>query len=205
MQKQDSKAELYFEWWCKELKEAGYIHEFVDHGYLFPLTPQYQIPVKKELVNSVKEIHRTLLQPGTYTPDFTIEWDSSAVGVFIQELFSITLPMPIFTFQWYEGKMLSHIDVKPSYTKRQSDRTVFSWLQKFTFMEYKIFVSPLVFETLFKKTFTPKRYDYTDASFEPRYNKKTGKRLKDLPPRQRKRKWVHRSLKQFIKEKNDGS
>jgi len=203
MKREDSKSELYFEWWCQELKDSGYIREFADHEYIFRLTPQYQITTTKVLITQTKEVTRTLLQPGTYTPDFTIVWNRTAIGVLIQELFSIVLPMPHFPFQWYEGEMVSQIDVKPSFTKRTSDRTVFSWLQKLVYMEYGTFVQPIVVETLFKRTFTPKRYNFTDKSFEPRVNKKTGKVLKPLPPRQRKRKWVFRSLNQFMKEMGD--
>lgn len=187
MRKEDSKGELHFEWWCQELLEAGYIRSFADHDYIFRLTPQFTITVKKELITKTNVIQRTLLQPGTYTPDFTIEWDTTALGVITQELFNIVLPMPIFSFQWYEGKMVSHIDVKPSYNKRASDKEVFTWKQKITYMEYRIYVQPVVSATLFKKTFTPERYKFTDVLTE-----------KHRIPR--KRKWEFRSLKQFIKD-----
>ena len=78
----DSKEEVYFSWWLDELQMAGFIRRWYYQAFSFSLSDRVQYKVKKPLKTKVRVDDKLLLHPHTYTPDFFIDWDESARGLF---------------------------------------------------------------------------------------------------------------------------
>ena len=171
----DSKEEEYFSWWLDELQEAGYIYQYKRQFPTFELSEKVEKTLIKQLKTKKKEVKRTLFQPCTYTPDFTIEWKLSSVNKFIVNVDWIVHNCAL-CYNW-EGcdTILNpdrvwtvYVDVKPIFSIRESDKAKFSILQKWVYQKYTKYINPVVYQKLFEKTFTPKRFLLTDKTNKPR-------------------------------------
>lgn len=81
-----------------------------------------------------------------YTPDFFVTWENGAINA---------LRLPFI----YE---LCIIEVKPSFDAHNMTR-LFKLNQKWVYQKYGIYVELVIPEKLFKSTFAPKRFRYTDS------------------------------------------
>lgn len=141
----DSPDELEMYWWCQEALEYGVIEGF---DYQGP-TVQLAEPVIETIERfgakgqKIKPKTKVVMQGATYTCDFTIQGGSSV------------LP----------GQ---YIDVKPKFTRRDSDAAKFSVIRKWVYQKHGIIVHPLVPFDLFKKTFSPARARITPKQKKPR-------------------------------------
>jgi hypothetical protein len=186
----DSKEEVYFSWWLDELKEAGYVKSYVRQSPTFELSETVQKTVIKELKTKTKEVKQTLLQPCTYTPDFTIQFPSKVIGLCFS---SSDKRMLYYNGTEYDEKLsiydrlyTVYVDIKPLFSIRDSDKAKFSVLQKWVYQKHSVYVNPVVYQKLFEKTFTPARYLLTDKGGQ-----------------QRKINWQVRTLQEFINRTND--
>ncbi len=151
----DSDEEVYFSWWILELIEFGYIKEYKRQYPTFKLFTKVEYEIIKALKTKQKIVKRELLKPATYTCDYYIEWNRKAHGLFIKTLPTIEGKKPILFCQ---GQYESFIDVKPAFERHQSRQAKFSLLQKVVWDKHKVYVQPVVYQTLFKQTFTPGRF-----------------------------------------------
>jgi len=156
-----SKEELYFSWYLDELLAKGYIESYVYEPETFPLTDglklSYEVEVigKKKTTTKIKE--KTILEPSTYTVDFKVTWLPKAIGILVSE------------FNNYKGTYylcndkISYIEIKGNYDSNNMSRLARSNI-KFLYHNTKIYVNLVKVPDVFKNTFTPEKYLFTDKN-----------------------------------------
>lgn len=164
----DSKEETYFYWFCRELlkREIAIEVQTICPTWDLIKAPEYLWYREFKTKPSRRE-QGNLLQSLSYTPDFIIKWNASsnAIGDFLykvnHENLSIRSPkrQPFIVFN---DSLESVIDVKGAFGKH-GDAVKFPVLQKIVFHTQNVFVQKIVPTELFKKTFTPDRFLYTDG------------------------------------------
>ena len=82
----DSKEEVYFSWYVKELFKAGVIREFIYQPPKLSLAKPQRYAHKAEMKTKVKVVEKSLIQGHEYTPDWLIIWNAEMIKVFQQEL-----------------------------------------------------------------------------------------------------------------------
>lgn len=169
----DSWEELYIEWYLQELKEAGYIlhYEYQPETYLLSPVQKYTETVLLKTKTRIDE--HSILQPHSYTPDYRIFWNSSAIGVFCKILkhSKETLGIHKNAHFWAQlngaGMPVSIIDVKPMFDMQNMTR-LFVINQKWVYDKYDVYVQKVMHEHLFAKTFCPFRFTKTNKSMRDR-------------------------------------
>jgi hypothetical protein len=170
----DSMEELYFLWYLEELKKNGYLD--FEHGQSISLNPnnleslrlQYDRQTttpKQKKIKIESKLHKYLELNRHYTPDFTIQWQPKAEGIFFcRENTKLTKKQEIHFIA--DESLVSIIDVKPTFQNPNHSYN-FSEKQAFVYFMTGIFVQkivPLGKAGMFAKTFTPNRYLFTDKS-----------------------------------------
>lgn len=180
----DSKEEMWFSYYLSELKERGFIKDFIHQPYTFTMTEPYMSNMFVEKRNHNEQKDVKLLNESTYTPDFEITWDKKANGllywvqggVYKRGAYPYSKPrrdyfVPFVANTNGLGQTLSYVDVKGTFGA--SDRS-FSLTQKFmasqgTFVQ-KIVIS-LCEKGLFYKTFFP-RFVVASEVYKKDYKRK---------------------------------
>jgi hypothetical protein len=168
-----SDEEKYFVWWLEEMLASGYILSYTYEENVYTL---YE-PVKSTWIKKCKKKDKVeslhLLNGAVYTPDFCLCWAPKSEGVF----FSLISPMskrPLFITFNKDGKTLSEVDVKGgggSTGLKNASMHTFPLKQKEMWEKYGIFVNKVIPKDLFRDSFTPDRYLYTDAEGSTRLRK----------------------------------
>lgn len=175
----DSNEEIYFSWWLNELKALGYIKEIIHQPTAYPLSGQvnseYFEPYKKK--EGGKYVTEEILPAHVYTPDVKIIWDASALGVFTEMLNSSVRKKKNRSFQTIicqtTGEIedglgyYSIIEVKPSFDQNNMTRLAkinIKWVME----KHGDFVNIIIPENHFHKTFTPKKFLFTNKSGKAR-------------------------------------
>jgi hypothetical protein len=182
-----SNEEYWMVVWLEEAKEAGYVFDYKYEPKSFVLSEPLKMPYKKQLKTKAKKEEAHLLNGCSYTPDFIIEWDLSARGIFLLNEGETVHSRPFF-YCALPSTDVSVIDVKGTFiASNQSSAVTFATRQKWMWQKHRIYVQkvmPLHKSTgLFAKTFTPKLYLKTD----------TGKK--------RKIHWKARSIEEFVNDR----
>lgn len=200
-----SQSEVYFEWWLEELKACGLVSSYT-RGKPFELFPPLAFAYIQNYKTKLPLVkNANVLRNIIYTPDYTVLFNEKLVGKlfglvdnkFIQEVGRELAPGNI----WQEILFLTsdkegnaeyrlHFDVKPPaqavrFSGALGSSRDFPIKQRLMFEKYGIFVNKVIpygqKESLFKKTFMPKRYKWTDGSTKLRTLKEYEKNLKSLP------------------------
>lgn len=189
----DSNDELYFSWYCEELKEFGIIYDFT-RGNSYELNKTLKIEYKeiKVLKTKTKIVDKiqTLIPTKIYTPDFEIIWNrgenSRKFVQVLKESIQITKP---FICQLLEGIFTSIIEIKPQFDQNNMTR-LFKTNQAIMW-DKKIYVNLIGYEELFENTFTPKKFILNPNQIYSN-NTKFGKKGDS------KIKWKIRTLKEYL-------
>lgn len=211
----DSTYELYFSWWLDDLKEYGLVRNITpqpegfsfDYDDVFLVEQNYQ---KKENIYKSFKLFNTL----GYTPDFLVEFHKSLLhklfGHIVKtgntyilrndpelEKGNVYQNTIFYCFDncvrddyysiYFDVKPPSSVVNKVSFLASSRD---FRYNQILLFDRHKIYVNKVVpigmKNCLFNKTFTPKRYFYTDS----------GKILRKRTP-----KLTWRTIEQYLTDK----
>jgi hypothetical protein len=175
----DSKEEQYFEWYCEELKYEGVLNNYFFHQESFDLIPGFYYQSAEQRPRSVKKHTHTLAQPHGYMPDFLLIWNQFNEHhiKFIKCLYNLSDNYfcadhanlkKYFYCQLQPQVYSSYIDIKPMFTRRDSDVAVFMWKRALMLEKHKTHVQAVVIQDLFKKTFTPQRFLRCDVSNKQR-------------------------------------
>lgn len=160
-----SKEELYFSWYLDELKQAGYVEEYYYERDSFTLCPPMRTQWNERLKTKVSTREVELLREHVYTSDFTIRWNMGSMGIFFDDPVDGCEFKPYFIAEYYQDEWGTYIesvvDVKSKYGHQNMNR-LFSVNRKWVYMAYDRFINKVIPEDLFKRTFTPERYLYTD-------------------------------------------
>ena len=166
-----SKEEIYFNWFCNDLKKTGHIKYIIYQPETLTLIDKPKYYWRKRNVKSITEKTGNIIDSLAYTPDFQITWSKKGIEQYVyilnEENMSIRSrarkPFVAIRDKDYPlDSLVSYIDVKGSFG-RHGDAVKFSLLQKIILYTKGIFVEKIVPEKLFKKTFYPERYIYTDG------------------------------------------
>ena len=143
----DSPDELELYWWAEEAKEHGLIEDFEYQKPTWQLSEPVieEIPMFGKRGKPIKPKRRTVLQGATYTCDFH------------------------FHTKFIRFMQLSEfIDVKPKFSRRDSDAAKFSLLRKWLYQRHGVLVHSLVPWDLFNVTFAPAKARVTPKQGKPR-------------------------------------
>jgi hypothetical protein len=191
----DSKEELYFLWYLRELSEAGYIKEIYWHEHTFLLLPEVKRMYKGKDLKRVNDTRRkvidlsegfkleqkekTFLPAHRYTPEAIVTWNDCAEGVFVSDfdqqdvVLSDKIPfvaqrrtLQIDIEQRTEG-LISIFEVKPPFDKHNMTR-LFKINRQFMYAVNGWYINLVMVKELMKNTFTPERYKMTDKMTKQR-------------------------------------
>jgi hypothetical protein len=134
----DSNEEIQVYLYLLELKKSKFC-DFDHHLEPIVICPSQKVGKKK----------KTLFRELTYTPDFKIRWQKSALGLFYKEIDD-------FTGKEYFLGQETYIDVKGSFAgQRNSSAVSFPIKQKVVYHFLNIYVSKVIPSDLFRDTFLP--------------------------------------------------
>lgn len=181
-----SDEEKYFSNWLDELKQAGFVKEWIRVVNPIPLSNSlnhtYTHTVKLKTKTKHQQKNQAILRASEYTPDFFVEWNEKALGIFfgfIGQDSKITTP---FITEASDFSCL--VEIKGDFVRHNMLR-VFEDKQKFIWDKHKIYVNLASIPKLFKDTFTPEVYFFTPTGRQRQFNS-----------------WTPLTLKQFLSEKN---
>ena len=168
----DSKAEAYFQWWLDELIVAKFIRSYYFHPVKLQLSNSVSYKMlKHKKTKDVLEI-RELLADHQYTPDYDIQWEESALGIFYKTLPVIEEVHRHATFFAQPADIIGHyhsvVDVKGTVASKNitnySTQMTFPFNQKWTYQSLGLYVNKVDVPGIFTRTFCPQRYLITDVS-----------------------------------------
>lgn len=207
----DSKDELYMYWYFKELKQRGYISQFQFEPLSFNLgentftTRRVEYKQLKTKV-SQKESFPMLLKEHNYTPDFGIIWDEKANNIFYckhNEIISLGI-----MFIVYGESARSLVEVKPNLkgSKYQGTAPKTTISRKWLLDKKDLYCQQINYEEIFYRTFTPKRFMFTDKSkTRKRVIKETPRAFEDYIAIRSEVNEEYYNLKQeYLKQESDG-
>ena len=166
----DSNEELYFYWWCEELKEKGVIADIITQPDSFPLSDRFDALCTKTLKTKSKDSSQILIREHVYTADVQVTWNEQYNGLFFYNINAVIAEYKynseVFKFFASIGSK-SYFEVKPSFDQNNMTRLA-KINQKWVFDKHNVLVNIVIPEKLFEKTFTPKNYLVTTKSNKPR-------------------------------------
>lgn len=168
-----SFEELYFYWYLADLEKYEYIEKYTIQPTTHIIFPAANITWLKQMKTKVVPVESSILQETTYTTDFKIHWTKKAFGVFIAGE-----PMtnkPYFLGVDYDdvlNEYTTEVDVKGGNTsanvRGNHSMITFPLKQKMLYMHKGIFVQKVIPAKLFRDTFVPTRYFFTDTGLPGR-------------------------------------
>jgi len=164
----DSKEEQEFQYWVDELINAEILKGYLYHPNPFHLTNKVSYQYKIESKRKTLDRQKLLLRPMIYTPDWILYVSEKGEKFF--DTFSVDLDrsltyktIPKNPTMYRHGNRI-FVDVKGTYDPH-GDGRYFTAMQKIVYDHYGIFVNKVVIgtknNTLFEKTFTPKKSLFT--------------------------------------------
>jgi len=182
----DSEEERLFFLYVKELKQEGFVKEFSFHNKEFVLSEVVKFSWKKFLKTKEKDVETTLLHPHVYTPDFHIEWNPKAYGIFycyIDDEHKFGKIPFINNIDNNGDNIGSYVEVKPAFDMNNMTR-LFTINQKWMFQEYMIYIQKVIpigkNTCLFAKTFVPQESMFTPKTKKPKKYKFETKSLNEF-------------------------
>lgn len=169
----DSNEEKYFWWWSSELKNKGFIKNIELQPDPFDLSSSIKSVYDKQLKTKTKEVEETLLNKHIYTTDVKITWDKSALDVFTTLINSRVKKTDKRSLVYIisqlneNNEIISYVEVKPTFDQNNMTRLA-KINQKWVWEKHGLFVNIVIPEKHFNKTFTPKKFLFTDKSGKPR-------------------------------------
>lgn len=173
MENLDSKDELYFQWWCNDLIEAGILLQVNKSDTIQLFNGLYHIYNEvKELKTKTKETvkKQTLIDVTSYTPDFDLYFDINKLNKFVDVLCdsNVKFDNPFIGDVCEDsGNIKVIIEIKPVFDAHGMTR-LFKINQKWTYQLTGKFVNLIEYSKLFKETFTPTRFLLTDSGKQQR-------------------------------------
>jgi len=161
-----SDEELYTAYWLEELKDAGYIKEFILQPASFKLADAVVFDWIKDtstktIKNRFEDKKSNMLEAIEYTADAHIMWDMSAMNLFFTvdkprnnkcKLLIAHIGLSEDTKEWVAH---SYIEVKPVFDQNNMERE-FKIKQKWVYQKYNTFINLVVPQKFFPHNFTPK-------------------------------------------------
>lgn len=171
----DSKEEIYVYWYLEEMRNEGIIYDIVEQPKSFKLFVSNNKNNKEKLRNHI------------YTADFRFLWNEDYKeynSIMVNSLFDYQAQ---YIPEYDDILITSYLEVKPKFDRNNMTR-IFRVNQKWVASSYNVVVNLTIPEKLFKKSFYPSRYLYTDTGNKKRVIKDNNivlfdyylKQLKDM-------------------------
>lgn len=177
-----SDQELQFTWWLDALQQKGIVNKYYYESNTFTLSTAKQYPLIKKTVRKTSIVSHELLKAHIYTPDFLVEWNEDWDGIFYREILAqkYTTKPPFYAVRSTKNnKPYTFFEVKADFDRENMTR-LFKISQKWLYDSKSIYVDLVLLpQSLFKKTFTPDRYLFTDKTKAPRKINFSIRRLDD--------------------------
>lgn len=161
-----SDEEKYFSWYLSELQDAGYIRSYISQPESYVLSAPFFYEYDKHLKTKTNIIVQKFVHEHIYTPDFRINWNSKARGLFFNT-FDDRINVKKIPFVAMECIFpYSIIEVKADFSKHNMTR-VANLNQQWVMAKYGQYVQRAIVSNktgIFKTTFTPIKYLFTDKS-----------------------------------------
>lgn len=157
----DSDEELHFAYYLEELKDKGFIKSWDKNIDPLELTDGILWKYKYLSKNGVKTKTQNLMRSSVYTYDWNIYWEEKAHGIFVTELDEVD--MPKISTPFVSQGNISRVETKGDFDKNNMTRLAINNI-KFIWYRHSIFISLIKVPTIFKETFTPRRYLTTDRT-----------------------------------------
>lgn len=156
--------ELYFAYYLQELKDNGFVKEFSYETTTYDLASSQSMPYVKKMKTKDKVVNEHYLHGASLTSDFTIEWDKSAMSVFVLNPFEPIEDPKVFAFRLSTNALptRSQIEIKPYSEVNTTSSISFPVKQKWVFQKYGEYIQKIVpynpsnTKCLFSLTFYPK-------------------------------------------------
>ena len=171
-EKLGSIGEVYVFLWLMELKDAGYIDKIELQPESLLMAEPVKRTIQKQLKTKTKLVSEHVASDLFYTADFMVKWTKKAYDDNLVIDFSSNIkkePHHIFS----DG-MVSLIECKPDGLKAakpfdgENMVRLFVTKQKMIYHELGIWVNLVFHNALFRDTFMPERYIYTDKATKVR-------------------------------------
>jgi hypothetical protein len=166
--KQQSKHEIYFEWWLEEAQNKGLILSW-RRATSFSLTPKVTAPYVKTKDGEDIEGSIILLRAHTYCPDYVIVWNNN--NMLHCDISNLGTKRPAYFISQRNalGQSITTIDVKPDKinSNQQLSFYTFPINQKHVWDLHGVYVQKTVLypasnstfnKSLFQQTWTPRLY-----------------------------------------------
>lgn len=179
----DSKEEVYFLWYLKELINKGLVKDYIYQPKTFPLSEKAVSARAVQLKTKIKKTESALLPAHGYSADFFINWNISAryklFACHSEENSRLIGDYPFIANKRGESSYYSVIEVKPSFDQNNMTR-LFAINQKWVYSKYGIYVQKIIphprkveksflpASSLFLRSFVPKRFLLTDGGGQQR-------------------------------------
>lgn len=158
--KKDSKEEGYFIDYLEELKDFKIVKSYKrakSFNLINPVEREYSIEKKDKL--EFKKFK--LLNEHIYTPDFEIEFSKSILG-FMEGEYGLSSSIKDKNKTIFVGsEKIAFVEIKADYVNSNELRC-FKINQKLLYEKYGIYVNLIQIPKLFKHTFTPVTYLFTE-------------------------------------------
>lgn len=191
MASEKSSSERYFEYWLDELKEEGFVKNYIREHKTYVLADKRTYFKERKLKTKTLLEEKTLFNHITYTPDYYIEFTERALKYFIHETpfeEKDTIPNEkgeLKSLLFFNSKLRVEgeniytvlVDVKPPasairFSGSLGSSREFPIKQRMMFDVHNLYVNKIVptgtKNSLFYETFLPKRYKLTDRTKKPR-------------------------------------
>jgi len=159
----ESNEERYFLWYLLDLYNSGYI-KTIERGVSIELLPKVltTIPKLGKYGQKIKDKTMIVLGNKSYTPDYVVTWNDSAV---MDEIVSFKLlHRPFFI----DKDLKTYFEVKPVHDGNGISKREFKTTQKIAYWVKEIYIELVIPQEIFQKTFTPQRYLFTDSGRQKR-------------------------------------
>lgn len=164
----DSHEEMHFYWWCQELQEAGYIDRITPQPEAFQLSSfEKRTHIKQMKRVEDKVLSHKILNDHKYTYDFDIDVKEKGMKVLFTDIDKRGHFEKSEFNKLFSQNGMCRIEVKPVYDQNNMTRLAII-NQKWVMYRYQQFINIIIPEKLFKDTFTPKKYLFTDKSKKKR-------------------------------------
>ena len=165
-EKLGSIGEVYVFLWLMELKEAGYIDEIELQPKKLIMAPTVKRKYEKQLKTKIKIVEEHVASDLKYTPDFKVVWNPLAYEANIVIEFDSLVKKESHHVFSFDG--VSLIECKPDDLKCREGKDknmtrLFISKQKAIYHELGIWVNLVFHNALFRDTFIPERYKYSDG------------------------------------------
>ena len=172
-----SPSENLFVWWLEDLKNYGFLEEYVFEPPSWTIYDTVEFDTLKPMKRVPdKVLTKTLFQKHEYTCDFELKFTDKGIEYFLgfikkngdefyMDYEDLSKPLKGMEFDKH-----TFIEIKPDNHDYQNKTQFVSNTIKSIWNKFNVFVNLIKPEALFKKTFYPSRYFYNDTGKD--YRKK---------------------------------